>query len=168
MSGLDLTRLTPADATTTLRSFDRRFRAAARPIDDPEVDVWADVPGPDGHSTLDHVAAAARALTVLHNALHQIRTREDPYLDEAVLDADERVWAPTGSDLDVELAALGDTANDLAELVEATPSTEWGRTARIPGPASVEAMDILREAVRSGVSHLRGAERAMAEARRDG
>jgi hypothetical protein len=167
MSDPDLSRLAPADAATALRSFDRRFRAAARPLDDPEVDEWAQVPGPDGHSALDHVAAAGRTLTLLDQALGRILTQEDPYLDEAVVDPEARTWAATPAEADVELDALGDAARAMADRVDATPGADWTRSGRTPGPATVEAMDVLREAVRSGVAHLRGAEAAMAEARRD-
>jgi hypothetical protein len=167
MSDHDLSRLAPADAATTLRSLDRRFRAAVRPVDDPDVEVWAQLPGPDGHSALDHVAAAGRTLTLLHQALSRIRGEEDPYLDEAVLEPDERSWAFTPGDLDVELDALADEAAAMADLVDATPGAEWSRTARIPGPATAEAMDVLLEAVRSSVADLRAAEEAMTEARRD-
>lgn len=166
MSGLDLSRLSPADAAAALRSFDRRFRAAARPIDDPAVDAWAHVPGPDGHSALDHVAAAGRTLTLMHHALRQVRTHDEPYLEEAVMDADARTWAMAPGDLEVELAALGDVSAAMADLVDATPASDWIRTGRAPGPIAVDAMDIVREAVRSGVSHLGAAELAMTEARR--
>lgn len=161
----DLSRLPPADGATALRSFDRRFRAAARPIDDPDVEAWAQVPGPDGHSALDHVAAAGRTLTLLNQALGQILTRDDPYLDEAVVAPGARSWAVSPGDLDVELDALGDVARAMADRVDATSGESWTRTGRAPGPTTVEAMDVLREAVRSGVEHLEGAEQAMAEAR---
>jgi hypothetical protein len=167
MSDHDLSRLAPADAATTLRSFERRYRAAARPVDDPAVEEWARLPGPDGHSALDHVAAAGRTLTLLHHALHQIGTRENPYLDEAVLDPDGREWAVTPGDLDVELDALGDEAAAMADLVDATPGADWNRSGRAPGPTTVDAMEVLRQAVRSGVAHLRAAEEAMTDARGD-
>lgn len=167
MTDHDLSRLAPADAATTLRSLERRFRAAARPIDDPDVEIWARTPGPDGHSALDHVAAAGRTLTLLHRALHRILTEDDPFLDEAVLDPDARDWAFAPGDLDVELDALADEAAAMADVVDGTPGADWSRPARIPGPRTIEAMDVLLEAVRSSVADLRAAAEAMTEARRD-
>jgi hypothetical protein len=163
----DLSRLAPADAAAALRSFDRRFRAAARPVDDPAVEEWAEVPGPDGHSALDHVAAAGRTLTLLNQALGLILTREDPYLQEAVVDGDARVWSVAPAELAVELDALGDVAAGLADRVDRTPGEDWTRTGRVPGPVTVDALAVLREAVRAGVAHLEAAERAMTAARRD-
>ena len=167
MNGLDLSRLAPADAAATLRSFDRRFRAAVRPVDDPEVDEWAQIPGPDGHSAVDHAAAAGRTLIMLHNALRQVLTRDDPYLDEAVLDPTALEWPATTGPVDVELDALGHEASAMADLVDATPGPDWGRAGRAPGPTTVDAMQLVREAVGSGVTYLRGAEEAMAAARPD-
>jgi hypothetical protein len=150
-----------------LRSFERRFRAAARPLDDPRVDDWAEVPGPDGHSAREHVAAAARTITLLHHALIRIRTADDPFLDEAVVDPEARSWAVDAGDLDLELDTLGNAAAAMADAVAATPTDDWQRRARVPGPRSVDALDVVHEAVRSGVAHLRAAEVAMTDARRD-
>jgi hypothetical protein len=165
MTGPDLDRLSPADGAVTLRSLDRRFRSAVRPIEDPDIEIWAEIPGPDGHSAADHVAAASRNLTLHRNALHQIAVRPDPFLDEAVMSADERQWSHTAGTQAVELDALGDTGSALADEVDGTAPADWARTARVPGGQTVEAIDILREAVRSALHHLGGAAAAMAAAR---
>jgi hypothetical protein len=161
----DFDRLAPADGAVTLSSLDRRFRAAVRPIEDPEVEIWVEIPGPDGHSAAEHVAAAGRTLMVHRNALHQIAVRPDPFLDEAVMSADERQWAHGAATLAVELDALADVGVALADEVDRTAPAGWARTARLPGGQTVEAIDVLREAVRSALHHLRGASAAMAAAR---
>lgn len=165
MTGHDLSRLSPADAAVTLRSLDRRFRTAARPVDDPEVEAWADVPGPDGHSARAHVAAATRALDLLRDALHRVDTHDDPELDRAVMDPAARHWAPHPSGLGDALDALGTAGAALADDIEAMSSDSWSRRGRTPDGGETDALEIVREAVRSALRHLDATAAAMRAAR---
>ncbi|MEL7207883.1 MAG: hypothetical protein AAGK32_06560 [Actinomycetota bacterium] len=165
MTQPDLTRLTPADASVALRSLPRRFRAATRPIDDPQVEAWAEIPGPDGLSAIAHVAAATRALTRLEVALHRILTREDPALDAAVTEMGDAPPPDRIATVDHELEALAEAAHGLADRAGSVPASDWGRRGRAPDGSSVEALDVVKGAVRVGLAHLEAAGAAMDRAR---
>ncbi len=56
---------------------------------------------------------------------------------------------------------------DVEERAERVPAGDWSRTAAVAGgTAEVTALDVLREAVRTGVTDLRAAERDFDEVRR--
>lgn len=169
--GLDVSRVSPADAAVTLRSLPRRYRglfaAAARP-DDPGGDDLVRRLGPDGHAALDHLALATRGLVVIGHALGQVLIQDDPYLHVAVTDATAREYAPvaghdpTAADLLGELATV---AEALATRIERTPAGDWSRTGRTEGTTAVTALDLAREAVRTGIAHLKAAEATLAAVR---
>lgn len=167
MDTKDLARLAPLDGAVALRSLPRRFRAALRPIDDPDVEAWAEQVSSTGHAPIDHLVDADRSLTFLRQGLEQVLHHDRPALPPATLDPSAREWPEVRADLDGELELLSATVDGFATLVERVPAPDWGRPATVAGSgAEVTALDVLREAVRTGVTDLRLAEQAFEENRR--
>jgi len=168
---LDVSRVSPADAAVTMRSLPRRFRsvfASAPTPDDPGGDELVRRVGPDGHAALDHLALATRGLVLIGHALGQVLVQDDPYLHAGVTDPGARDYAPvighepTAADLLDELAIV---AEALATRIERTPAGDWSRAGRIGGEATVTALDLAREAVKTGIHHLRAAEATLSAVR---
>ncbi|MCB1016412.1 MAG: hypothetical protein KDB10_15080 [Acidimicrobiales bacterium] len=167
METADLAQMSPQDGVAALRSLPRRFRAALRPVDDPDVEEWAERVASSGHAPLDHLVDAERSIGLLAGALGQVLHHDTPVLVPATTDPAVREWPPHRGSLDDELARLGETAEALASLAERVPAGDWGRTATVAGGGgSVSALDVLREAVRTAVTDLRAAERDFDEVRR--
>lgn len=167
METSDLARMAPQDGVVALRSLPRRFRAALRPFDDPDFDEWAERVTSSGRAPLDHLVDADRSLTLLHHAFEQVLHHDTPVLVPAVTDPAAREWPTVHSGLQGELAHLEETADGFASLVERVPAADWSRVGCVAGTdTSVDALDLLREAVRTGITDLRDAERAFDEVRR--
>lgn len=166
MDTSDLALMSPNDGVVALRSLPRRFRAALRPVDDPECDEWAERVASSGHAPLDHLVDADRSLTLLRRALEQVLHHEHPVLAPAITDPSAREWPPVHSGLDGELGHLTATAEGFAAVADRVPPADWGRTAAVAGGGEVTAFDILREAVRTAITDLRAAERDFDEVRR--
>ncbi len=171
-AGPDTSRLSPADCVAALRSYPRRARQAmAAATDGEDVDALAEVAGPDGRSAVEHLDGAARALEVLGEAVRSVLVHDRPTLVPAVLDESARVWpdeGPTG-DVHAALDHLEAAARGVAEVAEgdAGGAEGWDRTGTVAGSGDeVSALDVLREAVRTGATGLRGADAAMAASRR--
>ncbi len=170
MTGPDVSQLPPGDAVVALRSYPRRFRAVLGPLpDDPDgVDALALRAGPDGHSALDLLVDAVRTLGVAGRALHQIVYTDDPVLHPGVMDPAARHWeqAIVGGVADA-LTELDDDATELADAAGKLGGRDWRRTGSVAGSAAtVTALDVLREAVRTVADDLHRAEAAMAASRR--
>ncbi len=167
MAGLDLTNLSPADAVAALRSYPRRFRAVLVPLaDDPTVADRLVRVGPEGRSALDVTADVARTIVLLDGALAQALVRDDAVLHPAVTDPAARQWDGAPTDLDGTLVLLDDGCASMADRAERAPSAAWYRTSTVAGSdRSIEAFDLLREAVRVGGDGLRAVERTLAALR---
>lgn len=167
MSVPDVSKLAAPDAVVALRSFPRRFRSAVLPIaDDPTVEAFAERIGPDGHSALDLVVGVANSWAVLSQALRQVLITDDAVLHAAVTDPAQREWeVPPGTSVDGALERLADEATSFADAVDAVPSRDWSRTATVAGGATVTAIDLVREAVRTGSQGLADAEADIRAAR---
>ncbi len=169
--GLDVSRVSPADAAVTLRSLPRRYRAlfaAAATPDDPGGDELVRRVGPDGRAALDHLALATRGLVLVGHALGQVLVQDSPFVHAAVTDPAARDYAPVaGHDATVAdlLDELATVAEALATRIERTAAGDWSRTGRSDGATTVTALDLAREAVRTGVAHLRAAETTLAAVR---
>lgn len=167
MDTKDLARLSPQDGVVALRSLPRRFRAALRPIDDPDVEAWAEQVSATGHAPIDHLVDADRTLTLLRQALEQVLHHDAPVLTPGTFEPSAREWPAGHGSLDDELDLLGTTAEGFAAVAERVPAADWGRPASVAGGrGDVTALDVLREAVRTGVTDLRLAEQAFEENRR--
>lgn len=151
MSGLDVSRLSPEDVVAALRSYPRRFRELLTSVDE------ADVPT----EAIEHADHVARSLAMLGEAIRQVLVHNEPTLMPAVADDAAREWAHAGaSSVDDALAFLDMEANALADTLEDVPSDAWMRRGTVAGSGvSMSALDLAREAVRTGSEHLRTGER---------
>jgi hypothetical protein len=162
--------VSPADAAVTLRSLPRRYRGALQPLDDDHVEEWAQRVGPTGTSALDHLAQAARGITLLHQALRQtLNASSPPTVPPAVLDESARDFDTShGSSVDTELDLLADEAEAMATTIADAPGSAWTKAATVAGGGGeVTALQIAQEAVRTGVDQLKAAQQAFDHARRD-
>jgi len=167
MAELDTSQVSPSDAAVTMRSLPRRFRAALGSIaeDDQTAEVVERV-GPDGHSALDHLVHVVSSLSLLERALDQVLRSDGPTLHPATMDDTARDWeAPTERGLDQALDELAEAAEQLAARIERAAADDWARTGEIAGGRSVTALDVAREAVATGIGHLRSAEQTMTAVR---
>jgi hypothetical protein len=169
--GPDVSRLSPSDAVAALRSYPRRFRALLTTFDNDESpDDLVHRTGPDRLSALDHADRAARVFALLGNAARSVLVEESPVLAPAVLEHQERdSIQPAGPGAGI--ASVSDLleleARHLAETAERVSADDWNRIGTIAGSGQqVRAIDLVREAVRSGSLHLRAAEAAIEAARR--
>lgn len=156
-----LESLSPADAVATLRSLARRYRAVLAPLtpDDP-IAERAQRLDPTGWSAAEHLAHAASDLELFTRSIDQVLVADGPALHPDVLDAADRAWPPNDAPLDDELTRLGAAAEALAARVEHVDAGDWDRTGRANGTV-VDALTLLRSAVRSGLDHLAGATAAL-------
>jgi hypothetical protein len=153
VSSLDLSHLAPDDAVAALRSYPRRFREALTSVDPQDLPQEA----------VEHADHVARSLALLGEALRQVRVQDKPTLLPAVADDSARLWAFDGSSsVEDVLAFLTMECNALADLIADVPSDAWTRTGVVAGSGQeITALDIVREAVRTGSDHLRAAERVI-------
>jgi hypothetical protein len=154
MSALDVSRLSPEDAVAALRSYPRRFRELFGTIDEEDVPAEA-------IEQADHVA---RSLALLGEALRQVLVHDQPTLMPAVADDRVREWAHSGaSSLRDVLTFLTVESNALADAVSEATTDGWTRTGTVAGSTggTMSALDLVREAVRTGADGLRAAERAL-------
>jgi hypothetical protein len=167
---LDLSRLSPSDAVAALRSYPRRFRGLLTSLDEDErADDLVHRAGPDGRSAVDHADHVARSIAILGEALRQVLVHDNPTLLPAVADDSAREWqmAAQPSSVDAALDFLDVECNGMADTIERTPADDWSRTGTVAGSGLVmSALDVVREAVRTGSEHLRAAERAIEAAKR--
>ena len=162
----DLRQLSPTDAAVTLLSLPRRYRTLLLPVDanDP-VDEVALRLGPDGWSAATHLEHAVRDLGLFGHALQQVLVHDQPTLHPGLLDGAERAWPEPALSVADQLDELQDEACDLASRIDRADASAWSRTASVDG-TSLSALDLLREAVRSGLVHLDGVEVSLRAARR--
>ncbi len=168
--GLDLSRLSPSDAVAALRSYPRRFRALLTSLDEDErADDLVHRSGPDGQSAVDHADHVARSIAILGEALRQVLVHDEPTLLPAVADDGAREWqmAAQPSNVETALDFLGVECNAMADTIEHTPADAWTRAGTVAGSGqTMSALEIVREAVRTGANHLHAAERAIEAAKR--
>jgi len=155
MSALDVSRLSPEDVVAALRSYPRRFRELLTSVDEHDVPSEA----------IEHADHVARSLALLGEALRQVLVQDEPTLMPAVVDDSAREWAhPGASSVEDVLAFLTMEASALADAVADVSSDAWTRHGIVAGSqASMSALDVAREAVRTGADHLRAAERLLTD-----
>jgi len=166
MTGPDVSRLSPADASTALRSLARRIASLCAAGIDDDVEELAARLGPEGESAHDLLVDATSTLMLLGRALAQVLVHDDSVLHPAVTDPSHRRWDPpthlSVADL-VEL--LSDEATTVADQIDAVPTFDWDRTGRVADREDVSAIDIAREAVRTMSVDRTAVERALSSAR---
>lgn len=173
MASLPTDDLSPSDAEVAVRSFPRRFRGVlARPEPERGEDAPADPDelarrvGADGRSAADHLIAADGVLALLDRALEQVRGDDDPVLHPALGDLRAARWEDEHTPLAALLDQLEQTAGRCADRIDAVPTDDWARQARVAGGgATVAVIQLLREAVDVVAGHLRSAERTIAAVR---
>jgi hypothetical protein len=167
MTEIDLSRLSPSDAATALRSYPRRYRALLQPINnDDDVEELAHRVGPEGASAVQLLSDVTRTLVILGEALRQIMVNPTPVVHAAVVDPARRQWdTPPPERLGDALALFTDEATTLADAIDRVPADGWTRTGSIAGGGTVSAIDVAREAVRVGRSGLADIERTLAAVR---
>lgn len=155
MSSLDVSRLSPEDVVAALRSYPRRFRELFASVEEQDLPAEA----------VEHADHVARSLALLGEALRQVLVQDDPALMPAVADDSTREWAHAGaSSVEDVLAFLTMEANALADAVADISSNAWTRRGTVAGSGtSMSALDLAREAVRTGSDHLRAAERLLTD-----
>ena len=153
MSALDVSRLSPEDIVAALRSYPRRFRELLTSVEPHDVPAEA----------IEHADHVARSLALLGEAMRQVLVQDEPTLMPAVADDAQREWAHAGAtSIDDALAFLDMEAHALADAVADVPSAAWTRQGKVAGSGqSLSALDLAREAVRTGADHLRAAERLL-------
>src|SRR5436190_4855373 len=153
MTGLDLSHLGPDDAVAALRSYPRRFRELFSSVDPDELPAEA----------VEHADHVARSVGLLGEALRQVLVVDQPVLMPGVASDTEREWAHgTTSSVDDVLAFLDMECNAMADAIRDVPSDAWTRAGSVAGTgATMSALDVVREAVRTGAERLRAAERAV-------
>lgn len=156
--------LQPVHLIATMRSLPRRYRAAV--TGHPElspVEVGALVtPEPDGRRVVDLIGDTVRTLALVERSLELV-VLGDHVVPAAAVDSSERHWPTDCDTLGVELDALDDVATALADRIESVGDRDWERTGRLTGGGTVTAIELAREAARTGAEHLRAIER-LAEA----
>jgi len=168
VSELDVSRLSPSDASAALRSYPRRYAALLRPIkDDEDVEALAHRVGVEGRSPIDIVSDVTRTLVLLSEALHQITVNPTPVLHPAAADAAQRQWeSPPPEQLAEVLTLFADQSTALADQIDRVSAKEWTRTGTVAGGDSLSAIDVVRDAVRTGRAGLTDVERTLGELRR--
>jgi hypothetical protein len=156
MSELDLTRLSPKEAAVALRSYPRRYRELLQPVaGDDNAEELAQRVGPTGRSSIDILSDVTRTFVLLGEALRQITINPTPIVHAAVVDPNQRQWdAPPPDRLDEALALFRDEATALADAVDRVPTEAWTRSGNAAGGEAVTALDVVRDAVRTGHAGL--------------
>ena len=152
MSGLDVSRLSPEDIVAALRSYPRRFRELLTSVEPHDVPAEA----------IEHADHVARSLALLGESMRQVLVQDEPTLMSAVVDDTQREWAHGGaSSIEDALAFLDMEAHSLADAAADVSSQAWTRHGTVAGSGqTISALDIAREAVRTGSDHLHAAERS--------
>lgn len=165
---MDLSKLTPADGVVALRGLERRYRGLFAEAEEEDPDQLAVRPAANGWTVLEHIVAASRDIAAGARALRAVQLQEEPVLDPADVDpaAREKPLKPTGT-VHERLAELGLEAAALAEEAEKVAPRDWDLLGVLDDASArrVSALDVLRSAVDSGVTHLRGAEYVLDEVR---
>src|SRR5262245_13584784 len=164
---MDLSDLSPSDAVVALRGLERRYRGQFAGLGDDESPDDLAHRSLHGWSALDHIVAAARAIGGADRALAAVETHDNPALSPEDVDpaARPKPGAPTGP-VHERLSALEGAAHSPADRHAQVASEDWDRTGTIAGTnRTVTALDIARQAVDAGVTHLREAEQVLATLR---
>jgi hypothetical protein len=161
---MDLSTLSPADAAVALRGFERRYRGLFAGLGDDESpdDIARRQVG--GWSAIDHVVAAARAMSAADRALAAVLTSDSPTLapSDVLAEARPHPGTPTGP-VHERLAELGFEAVATADRIERVAATDWQREGTVSDGSGrrVSALDLARLAVDAGVTHLREARKVL-------
>jgi hypothetical protein len=164
-----LSTVWPPDAAVAIRSYPRRFRALLAALDEDErPDDLPHRPGADGRSALDHAADAAATFRLVADAVRLVVSADRPDVPDGAVSEAGRPAAPVGGSRTTEgvLGDLAGAAEALASIAGEVAAVDWQRTGVVAGTGrEVTALDLLREAVRTGRARLGDAQRVLSEVR---
>ena len=130
----------------------RRFREALTSVDPQDLPQEA----------IEHADHVARSMALLGEALRQVLVQDHPTLLPAVADDSARQWAFDGSSSVDDVLAFLTMECNAGRRDRRGAVRRWTRTGIVAGSGQeMSALDIVREAVRTGAEHLRAAERAI-------
>ena len=164
-----LSSVWPPDATVALRSYPRRFRALLAALDEDErPDDLAHRPGPDGRSALDAAADAAATFRLVADAVRLVASADRPDVPAGAASEADRAPVRVGGSRTTEgvLGELAAAAEALASMAGEVAAEDWRRTGVVAGTGrEVTALDLLREAVRTGRARLHDAQATLSAVR---
>ena len=172
------TDLSPADAAVALRSFERRFREAAKAAvvslddepDQADIDEVATRPGADGRSALDHVVAARRRIADALPAVQKALVSPDSVVEPRLLDLEPAAAAATSSSdqsssLATEVQRLAVDAAALAERVESADAGHWTGVRSTTTGGTTTPLAIVQTTVAFAIDTLKSVDRVLREVR---
>jgi hypothetical protein len=166
--GLVYDTISPRDAALAVRTFPRRYRYLLthfHPDEDVDDVIRRRPHGGVSWSALEHAAHAADTLDLLGPAIRRVTTEANPRLSfPDPVERAEREGYNEQRLLDV-LSRLDTACADLSMTIEYMDPGDWTRNGVLEGEER-EAIDLARDAVHTGVHHLREIERVLAEVRR--
>jgi len=162
--GIDPHTINPPDAVAALRSFPRRWRSALGLVaDDPNAGDLVRRRSGDSPSALEHAWTTAELLASTEEHIGRARRQDRPSLISAG-DAGHR--GDGDGALEQALDAIAARAPALATTLEGVGPDDWRRQASLDGE-DVTILAMAQRTVADAAGHLRGAERALRDARRN-
>lgn len=171
MSGLDLSRLSPGDSITALRSYPRRMRETIAELIDETQDpalIYARVPS--GVSALDIMSSLPACWDGVARAMDAIRHDDHAFVEATSIQCSSpavsgragsasAVYAPAGSggpgaddDIDVNrvLDRVDDSCRRLVDAASRFSGRDWKREATTTSGETIDALAVLHRAVAAG------------------
>jgi S-DNA-T family DNA segregation ATPase FtsK/SpoIIIE len=167
--GFDGESLSPADATTALRSFARRYRAPLTrflPAEDGDA-IVRQRPDPSTWSALEYACHVRDVFDVYATRVQRTLVEDTPTFES--MDRDGRAERDRYNEQDPGAVAdqLAANAERLAELLDGVDADDWERTAvnPYPEPAPRTLLWMARNVVHEGSHHLLDIGRVMRSVR---
>lgn len=167
--GFDADSLSPADVTTSLRSFAKRYRAPLTrflPAEDGDT-IVRQRPDPSTWSALEYACHMRDVFDVYATRVQRTLVEDTPTFES--MDRDERAQRDRYNEQDPGKVAdqLADNAERLAGLLDGVDADNWQRTAitPYPEPAPRTLLWMARHVVHEGSHHLLDVGRVMRSVR---
>jgi S-DNA-T family DNA segregation ATPase FtsK/SpoIIIE len=156
--GFDAESLTPADTSTSLRAFARRYRAPLTrflPSEDGDV-IVRQRPDPSTWSALEYACHVRDVFDVYADRVQRALVEDTPTFES--MGRDERAERDRYNEQDPGAVAdqLADNAERLAARLDGIDANDWERTAvnPYPEPATRTLLWMARHVVHEGSHHL--------------
>lgn len=166
--GLDYDSISPRDASASMRSYPRRYRAQLTSLDDTaDIDPDSVVrrrPDPTTWSALEYTAHVADVVDELAGIVRRMTVEDHPTL--SMRDPDERAKAEAYNEQEPSavLDRLAAACDRMASTIDQVSPDDWTRTATFPW-GERDAITMTRNAVHEGHHHLRDVERVLTAVR---
>ena len=155
--GFDADSLSPADTTTSLRAFARRYRAPLTrflPGEDGDT-VIRQRADPSTWSALEYACHVRDVYSVYTIRLHRTRVEEGPVLEPMLNDLRAVRFSYNRREIGAVLAELEDNVAGFIAETARFAAPDWDRVAtRLPGEERT-ARWLVRQAMHEGTHHLR-------------